>query len=171
MKSDNLQETIAFLKQTWHQFVPGRTFEFEFVDNRLEKLYNGERKLGILTGIFSVLAIFLACLGLIELAAFTVERRTREVGVRKVIGASVSSIVALITGKFIYLVIGGNLIAWPIGYVLLKDWLNQFVYGIDLHIGYFLLSGLAAGAIALLTVALQTIPAARANPAVALRDE
>ena len=120
---------------------------------------------------FSFLAIFVACLGLFGLASFTAEQRTKEIGIRKVLGASVSSIVQLLSREFVKLVGVANLIGWPIAYYAMDRWLQDFAYRIDLGIGMFILGGVLALAIALLTVGYQAVKAATANPVDALRHE
>ena len=110
-------------------------------------------------------------MGLFGLTTFTVERKVKEIGIRKSLGAGAADIVYRLSQESGHVLLLANLVAWPVGFCLLREWLSQFVYRIDLHIGYFLLAGLAAAAVALLTVALQAVPAARANPVDALRHE
>jgi putative ABC transport system permease protein len=124
-----------------------------------------------LFSIFSILAIFISCLGLFGLSMFVAERRTKEIGIRKVLGSSVPGIVVLLSRTFVKWVLVANIIAWPIAWFAMNKWLQSFAYRIDLTIWPFLLSGLAALTIALLTVCWQAIRAARANPVEALRYE
>ena len=167
----NVQETLAFLEQTWKTTCAGHPFEFEFLDARINQLYQAEKRLGDLMAYFSSLAILVACLGLFGLAAFTAERRTKEIGIRKVLGASVSGIVMLLSKDFVTLMLIANVIAWPVAYWAMRDWLTNFAYRIDLGWSVFALSGGLALMIALLTVGYQAWKAARANPVDALRYE
>jgi len=171
VRSDHLPDTIDFLRREWEEFVPDRPFSFYFLNDRLDQLYRAEKQRGQITGVFSALAIFVACLGLLGLASFTVERRTKEIGIRKVLGASVSSIVVLLSREFIILIAVANLIAWPAAYYAMRRWLQDFAYRIELGPGVFVLGGMLALGIALLTVSLQAVKAARANPVDALRYE
>ena len=171
IKNENLPETLAHLEKTWQQFLPDRPFEFYFVDEQLNQLYQEDQKVGQLVGLFAGLAIVVACLGLFGLAAFTAEQRTKEIGVRKVLGASVRSIVLLLSKEFAYLVLIANLIAWPVAYFAVGDWLQNFAYRVDIAWWVFALAGLSALLIAWSTVAYQAIRAALANPIEALRYE
>ena len=171
VRSENLPETLAFLEKTWHTFLPDRPFEYEFVDDHLSQLYQQDQKVGQLVGTFAGLAILVACLGLFGLAAYTAEQRTKEIGVRKVLGASVRGIVVLLSMEFAKLVLVANLIAWPVAYFAVGDWLQNFAYRVDLTWWVFALGGLLALVIALSTVAYQAIKAALANPIEALRYE
>ena len=134
-------------------------------------MYSSERKLGQMLVSFSGLAVFIACLGIFGLAAYTVERRTKEIGIRKVLGASVPRIIFLLSGGFTKWIVIANLISWPVAYYAMHKWLQSFAYRINLGIGIFILSGLAALCIALLTVSFQTVKAAAANPVDSLRYE
>ncbi len=125
----------------------------------------------ILVGGFSALAVFIACLGLLGLISYAAQRRTKEIGIRKVLGASVPGIVAMLSKEFTYLVLAANLIAWPVAYFAMRSWLDDFAYRIDLGPGVFVLGGVLALLIAWLTVSYQAIRAARANPVEALRYE
>jgi len=167
----DVRETIAFLETAWKAFVPNQPFVFTFLDDHLDRLYRAEQKLGRIFFAFAGIAIVVACLGLFGLAAFTAERRTKEIGIRKVMGASVSGIVMLLSKDFVKLVLIANVIAWPIAYWAMRDWLQNFAYRIDLGWSVFVLSGGLALVIALLTVGYQAWKAARANPVDALRYE
>ena len=134
-------------------------------------MYNAEQKFGSIFGYFSSLAIFIACLGLFGLASFTVERKTKEIGIRKVLGANISNIINLLSKKFLFLVLLANITAWPAAYYFMNKWLQSFAYRIHIGISLFLLSGTITLLIALLTVSFQTIKAARANPVDSLRYE
>lgn len=167
----NPQATLEQLQTIWEQFVPQYPFQYQFLDDRLSELYGNEARMMKVFGYFSVFAIFIACLGLFGMASFSAERRKKEIGVRKVLGASESGIVELLSRDFLKPVLLANLIAWPLAYLLMNQWLQAFAYRISIGPGMFFLAGLAAMVIALLTVSGQTIRAARANPADTLRAE
>ena len=169
--SGNIQETLVFLENTWKEFVPEQPLLFAFVDDSLNKLYRAEQKLGEIFFVFAAIAIFIACLGLFGLVAFTAERRTKEIGVRKVLGASTVSVMMLLSKDFIKLVLVANMIGWPIAYWAMRDWLESFYYRIELSLDVFVLSGTLTLLIALLTVSYQAWKAARSNPTDALRYE
>ena len=167
----NLAEAISAVEETWKKLAPNQPFSYTFLDQDYARLYHREQQMSHVFQIFSGLAIVIACLGLFGLAAFTTQQRTKEIGIRKILGASVSGIVCLLSKDFLKLVLIANLIAWPIAYYAMNQWLQSFAYRINLSIGTFILSGLIALLIALLTVSYQAIKAARANPVEALRYE
>jgi putative ABC transport system permease protein len=167
----NISKTISFIESQWKKFVPGKPFEFFFLDEDFNRLYQSEQKTGLIFTTFSVLAILIACLGLFGLTAFTVERRIKEIGIRKVLGASISTIVFLISKEFLKWVLISNLIAWPVAYYFMNNWLENFAYRTNITLWAFIFSGIIALIIALLTVSSQTIKAATANPVRSLRYE
>ena len=167
----NIAETIDVIKRTWERYIPYKPFEYFFFDEDYDHLYRAEQRTEKLFVIFSLLAIFIACLGLFGLASYTTELKTKEIGIRKVLGAPVSTIVARLSSEFTKWVILANLIAWPVAYFFVKDWLQDFAYRIDLTVWPFLLSGLIALLIAVATVSYQSIKAAFANPTESLRNE
>jgi len=169
--ANNLPETIAAIRQTVERFAPGVAFEMSFLDENFSGLYQAEQKMSEIFGYISSLAILIACLGLFGLASFTVERRTKEIGVRKVLGASVAGIAGLLSKDFVKLVLAANLIAWPIAYFAMNKWLQDFAYRVNIGWWVFALAGGIALVIALLTVSTQAIKAALANPVEALRYE
>ena len=171
IRGENLPETLAFMEKTWKQFVPEKPFEFSFLDDSLNQLYQDEMRVGQLVGTFALLAILVACLGLFGLSAFTAEQRTKEIGVRKVLGASVRSIILLLSKEFAGLVLIANLIAWPVAYFAVGDWLQNFAYRVDVAWWVFALAGVTALLIALGTVGYQALRAALSNPIEALRYE
>ena len=171
VRSARTTEVLAHIGKAWTSLAAGLPFEFTFLDDRIDGLYQNDNRAGRIVSVFSVLAIFVSCLGLFGLAAYVTEQRTKEVGVRKILGARLSSILWLHTGPFIKWVVVANLIAWPAGFWLMGRWLRGFALRTSLDAGIFLLSGLAALAIAVLTVSFQVLRAARANPADALRYE
>jgi putative ABC transport system permease protein len=165
----NIQETIANVQGIWDRFHPGYPVSYTFLDDRLNALYRNEARMMEMFGYFSMLAIFIACLGLFGLASFTTEQRTKEIGVRKVLGATVSKIIILLSREFAKWVLVANIIAWPIAYFAMDKWLDNFAYRINIGWTAFLLTGVLTSMIALLTVSYQSVKAALANPADSLR--
>lgn len=163
--------TVNLLRDTWHRFLPGQPFEYSFLDERFNNVYRAEQRIGEIFGSFAVLAIFVGCLGLFGLAAFVAEQRTKEIGIRKVLGASISSIVTLLSKEFVLLVGIANLIAWPAAYFIMKKWLEDFAYKTALSPWIFLAAGMAALLIALITIGFQSIKAALTNPVNSIKYE
>lgn len=163
--------TIAFIEGKWKSLVPYIPFEYRFLDDDYEKLYRTELQLGKVMNLFTSLSIILACLGLFGLTSYIVQQRIKEIGIRKVLGASLLNIVGLLSGNFTKLVLIAVVVAMPIAYVLMDKWLQGFVYRIDMEWWMFVLAGLLAIGIALLTVSFQTIKAALMNPVKSLRSE
>jgi len=164
VKSANMPSTINSLKEVWVKFFPQYPFEYSFLDESIDKMYKSEEQYSKVISTFSVVALFIACLGLLGLASFVTEQRKKEIGIRKVQGASIKSIVQLVSNEFLILVIVSNVIAWPIAYFFMKKWLVSFAYRIDISIWTFIYSGVLALLIALLTVGFQAVKAAVANP-------
>ncbi len=169
--SGNENEIVSFLEQKWKKFVPNRPFRYEFLDEFIDNFYQTERKIGKIFGYFTGLAIFIACLGLFGLASFMAERRTKEIGIRKVLGAKVVSIVLLLSRQFAIWVLIANIISWPLAYLISNKWLQGFAYRINLGWEVFIFSTVLALAIAILTVSYQSIKAALANPIDSLKYE
>ncbi len=165
------QEALASLETVYKRFNPGYPFEYTFVDQAFERTYRSEAVMGTLANIFAVIALFISCLGLFGLTSFMVEQRTKEVGVRKVLGASLAGIVVLLSKDFLKLVLIGFMIATPITWYAMNQWLENFAYRIDVSPVVFLLAGLAAILIALATVSWQSAKAALMNPVDSLRNE
>ncbi len=165
-----IDETLAYLAARWQAHTDS-PLDYYFLDQSLDQLYRAEMKLGTVLQVFSALAIFIACLGLFGLASFAAERRTKEVGIRKALGASARSLVGLLSTQFVRLVLLANLAAWPLSYWVMDRWLQGFYYRIDLELWVFAAGGLAALAIALVTVGGQAIRVALKNPVEALRYE
>jgi len=163
--------TLEFLKQQWVRYRPDYPFDYTFLDDKLANLYGKDQKLGDVFGIFAVLAIIIACLGLFGLVSYSAEVRTKEIGIRKVLGSSVPSIVTLISKEFLLLILLANAIAWPLAYYIMTVWLEAFAYRIHIGIWVFLGSGVLALLIATLTLSYQAIKAALRNPVEALRYE
>jgi putative ABC transport system permease protein len=159
------------LEKTAQKFNPDFPFEFHFLDDDYDQLYWAQQQMDQIIRYFSFLAIFISGIGLFGLASFTAEQRTKEIGVRKILGASVSGIIILLIREFTKWVFLANLIAWPIAYFAMNKWLQNFAYRIDLTVWPFLLAGFLALVIALLIVSWQAVRAATANPVEALRYE
>ncbi len=170
LRGDRLAGTLAAIRGTWEQ-LSELPFRYSFLADELAAQYRAEERLASVFGLFAGLAILIACLGLFGLAAFTAERRTKEIGIRKVLGASVPSIVMLLSKDFLKLVLVAFVIAAPLAYWAMSTWLEDFAYRIDLGVGVFLLAGFLALVIALATVSYQAIRAALADPVEALRSE
>jgi putative ABC transport system permease protein len=163
--------TIAQVEEIWREMAPQSAFEYTFFDEDLAAQYDSEQRLGQIFSLFTGLAILIACLGLFGLAAFTAEQRTKEIGIRKVLGASVVNIAGLLSKDFLMLVLIANLIAWPLAWWAMSKWLEDFAYRIEIGWWVFALAGLSALAIALITVSFQAVKAAVANPVKSLRTE
>jgi putative ABC transport system permease protein len=171
MRGDQITEALGFLKEKWAELFPNWPFEYHFVDQSLEQEYRAEARTERIAGTAALLAISIACLGIFGLTTFTAKQRTKEIGIRKVLGASVPSIMALLSKEFTYLVLAANLIAWPVAWYAMRRWLEGFAYRIELGSGVFVVGGLMALGVAWLTVCWQAIRAALANPVGALRYE
>jgi ABC-type antimicrobial peptide transport system permease subunit len=171
IKGRDISETLQFLKSQWEYNNPQHPFEYGFVDRLLGNLYRSEEKMKTLFNYFTFLAIFISSLGLFGLAFYLTEQRTKEIGIRKVLGASVPRIVMMLSKDFLKWVLVANIIAWPVAYYFMDNWLRNFAYRTEIKIGTFLLSGTLALLIALLTVSYQTFKAAVVNPVDSLRYE
>jgi len=171
LNTADMKNTIAFINNTWNKFSPGYPLDFKFMDDTYGKMYKAEENLGSLIWIFTIMAIFIGCMGLFGLAAFSAEQRIKEIGIRKVLGASVLSITALLSKGFVRLVLISSLIAFPIAWWAMNKWLEDFSYRITISWWVFLVAGIAALLIALITVSFQAIKAAVANPVKNLRAE
>ncbi len=171
IKGTNIPKTIAAIEAVWKRVNPNTPFEYHFLDETIDRQYAAEKKISAMANYFTVLAIAISCLGLFGLAAFAAERRTKEIGVRKVLGATVANIISMLSRDFVKLVLVANLIAWPVAYFAMNKWLQNFSYRVDLGWWVFVLAGGMALFIALLTVSTQAIKAALANPVDSLRYE
>ena len=167
----DVPRTVALLRQAFESVTKSQPWHFSFFDDEFDALYRKERRAGQIFGAFAFLAVFIACLGLLGLAAFAVERRTKEIGIRKVLGASAPDLAVKLSREFVILVLLANVIAWPAAYYAMSKWLQSFVYRISLGLGTFLLAALGALIVAVLTVSTQTFRAASANPVESLRYE
>jgi len=170
-RPEKIPETIEFLKTTWKNFVPEQPFEYFFLDENFDNLYRAEQRTGDLFRTFSILAIIIACLGLFGLASFSAEQRMKEIGIRKVLGASIPGIFVLLSREFTKWVIIANIVAWPVAYFVMRNWLQSFAYRTDISIWVFILSAVTAFAIALVTVSYQALKSAVANPVDSLKYE
>jgi putative ABC transport system permease protein len=171
IESENIPRTLAAIEKVWNEFSGGYPFSYELMDDRYDQMYKSEIRLGKAFNYFAVLAVFLCCLGLFGLASFRVEQGTKEIAIRKVMGASVPELVRMLSWQFIKWVFIANLLAWPVAYYFINAWLQSFVYRIGIGWIFFLTAGVSAAAIAFLTVIARTVKAALANPADSLRYE
>ncbi|HXB10064.1 MAG TPA: ABC transporter permease [Puia sp.] len=167
----DINTTMAHIEKTWKRYLPEVPFESTFLDERFQKLYKAEQQQGSLFTAFAGIAIFIACLGLLGLSAFSISQRIKEIGVRKVLGASTGSIVTLLSTDFLRLVAIAALIAFPIAWYTMHNWLRDFAYRISIEWWVFFVAGILAAAVALITIGFQAIRAALANPVKALRSE
>ncbi len=167
----NVQETLKYIEKTWSNFVTDQPINMTFLEDDLVTHYSSDRSTGLIFSIFSILAIFIAALGLLGLTSFSAEQRTKEVGIRKVMGATITRVMAILSKEIIWLILFATLIAWPIGYFFMKDWLQNFAFRIKLDPLIFIGSTLLAFLIAIVTVSVRTYRAAIVNPAESLRYE
>ncbi|MFA6980051.1 MAG: ABC transporter permease [Ignavibacteriaceae bacterium] len=171
VNSANVSMTIGRLKDVWAKFFPRYPFEYRFLDESIDKMYKAEARYSNVISTFSAIALFIACLGLLGLTSYVTEQRKKEIGIRKVLGASVQSIIKTISSEFVILVVVANVIAWPIAYCFMSAWLQDFAYRIDISIWIFIISGGIALLIAMFTVGYQAVKAALANPVKSLKYE
>lgn len=171
MKSADVAAIVAYAKAQWEDIAPAYPFEYSFLDEDLEALYREDHRFKIMFEAFAAIAVFIACLGLFGLAAFTVVQRQKEIGIRKVLGASIMNILLMLTGDFIRLVLLGVVVATPVAYIVMQQWLAGFAYRIDPDIITFFLVGAFVVAVAMMTVSYQSIKASRADPVRSMRYE
>lgn len=171
LSSTDVPALIKQIESKWKQIAPGQAFSYQFMDDSFDEMYRAEQRIGTIALTFAGLAILIACLGLFGLAAFMAEQRTKEIGVRKVLGASVTSIIGLLSKDFLKLVFIAIIVASPVAWYAMNQWLKDFAYKIDIEWWIFALAGLLAIGIALLTVSFQSIKAAFMNPVKSLRSE
>lgn len=167
----DLPSTLDYIETTWNNYLPGHPFDYAFLDEYFDRMYKSEADTGKLFGYFSLIAILIGCMGLFGLASFTVEQRTKEIGVRKVLGASISNIVSLLSKDFMKWVVLSGVIAYPAVYFLMKNWLSNFAYKTNIQIVTLFLAGFTVVLVAFLTVSFQAVKAAMTNPAKTLRYE
>jgi putative ABC transport system permease protein len=168
---ESYANAISMINKVWKDTYPGELFEYGLIDARIARQYENERMVQNLFMIFSLFAIFVACLGLFGLSVYMAGRRTKEIGIRKVMGASMTKIILLITKRIVSWIILATLIAWPLAWLIMSRWLQKFAYKTNFTWSIFIGSALLALAIALITISFHSIKAARANPIQALRYE
>jgi putative ABC transport system permease protein len=171
IRPTNIEATIAFLKSKVNKIAPGTLFSYGFLDERISGLYKKEDNMSQVLKIFAVLSIMISCLGLFGLAAYAAETRTKEIGIRKVIGAGVGNLVTLMSKDFVVLVLLGNIIAWPLAWYAMHKWLQAFTYRIEIGWGVFAISFVLTLLIAMVTISYHCIKTAVANPVNSLRTE
>lgn len=171
IKAGTEKQTIAQLRQKFEAFTPGMSFDYRFLDEDYQKLYVSEQRVGTLAKYFASLAIIISCLGLFGLAAFTAQRRQKEIGIRKVVGASVSNVAFMLSKEFLKLVMVAIAVAFPVVWWMMNKWLSEFAYRIPVKADIFLITGVAAMLITIVTISFQSIKAAVANPVKSLRAE
>jgi putative ABC transport system permease protein len=165
------QQGIAELEKRWKEFLPARPFEYQFMSERYRRLYEADQKQSQLFAIFSAVAIFIACLGLFGLAAFNTLQRIKEIAIRKVLGATVTNILALLSREIVTLIVVASIIAWPIAWLVMRRWLSTFAYHIDMSVLVYALTAIGTIIVALLTVSVQALRAALVNPSSTLHNE
>ena len=168
---DNVQSLLKDIESKWKSMAPGMPFSYQFLDESFDNMYRAEQRIGKVAISFAVLAVFIACLGLFGLATYMAEQRTKEIGVRKVLGASVANVAVMLSKDFIKLVLVASLIAFPVAWWAMNKWLQDFAYRVDIGWWVFVVAGLSAVLIAVITVSYQAIKAALANPVESLRTE
>jgi putative ABC transport system permease protein len=165
------KEVLAHIEEKWQEFAGNRPFEYFFLENELKRLYKDEENLGLLALVFTLMIIFIAGLGLYGLSSYMADKRTKEIGIRKVMGASSANIVSLLSVEFVKLILMANVIAWPLAWLVIDNWLSQFAYRTSYGIGIFIFSGLAALVIALIITSVKATLASRLNPVDTLKYE
>jgi putative ABC transport system permease protein len=171
LATNNFNSTISDIEQSWKSFNPDRPFTYTFLNNDLAQLYEAEQTSGKIFGVFAIIAILIACVGLFGLAAYIAFQRTKEIGVRKVLGASITNVVLLLSKDFAKLVGISFVIATPVSWLLMKGWLSDFAFRTELSVLTFIIAGLLAFAVAIFTISYQAISAAIVNPVKSLKSE
>lgn len=171
INGEKAKEAVAYIQSVWDKHVPGFPMDYTFLDDHFADLYRSDAQVSEIVGILAILAIVISCLGLFGLSSFAAEKRIKEVGIRKVLGASVPNIVSLLSGSFLKLVLIANIIAWPLAWLTINKWLEDFAYRIEINWWVFIAAGVIALLIALLTISFQAVKAAIANPVKSLRTE
>jgi putative ABC transport system permease protein len=171
LRGDKIETELAGIKTLWNKFSPDYPIEYNFLDESFQKMYKAEDKLKILLSIFTAITIFVACLGLLGLAAYAAERRRKELGIRKVLGATVQGLVVLLSKDFIKLVVLSLVVASPVAWYFMSKWLESFAYRIDIAWWMFAVAAILAVMLALVTVSFQAVKAALSNPVQNLRTE
>jgi putative ABC transport system permease protein len=171
LSRQNIPKALTFLKNVWEEMRPNYPFSYYFIDENFDQQYKAEADLQRIFSYFAFLSIFIGCLGLFGLAAYSAECRTKEIGIRKVLGASAGGVVVLLSKEFTKWVLLANIFAWPAAYIILSQWLQNFAYRSGLHFETFLLAGLLSWLTAFLTVSYQAVRASLADPVSALKYE
>ena len=171
IKPEKISETLALLNSKWHQIVPDHPFEYFFLDEKFDQLYQSDERWSSIVEYTSILAVLIACFGLFGFSALVMTKRTKEIGIRKAVGASVNNMILMLTNEFTKWIIWANIIAWPCAYLVMERWLQNFAYKIDISLWLFMFAGLIALFIAWFTISTHAIKAALANPVEALRYE
>ncbi len=171
ISGNNIKGALAHIEKTWKTFLPETPYEYTFLDSRFEKLYQSEQRQGTIFTVFSGIAIFIACLGLLGLSAFAISQRVKEIGIRKVLGANPGNIVGLLSKDFLKLVLIAAIIAFPVAWISMSKWLEDFAYRVDIAWWIFIASAICAALVAFVTISVQALKAANANPVKSLRTE
>ncbi|HVV55567.1 MAG TPA: FtsX-like permease family protein, partial [Mucilaginibacter sp.] len=171
IKPGDYTKAISEIQQAWKDFLPDDPFEYTFLDAQYDSLYKSDQTIGKVFGVFTCLAITVACLGLLGLAMYTAERRTKEIGIRKVLGASVQNVVVMLSGDFAKLVIIAAVIAFPVAYYAMSKWLQGFAYPAKMSWWIYALAAFVTMVVALATVSFQSVKAALSSPVKSLRSE
>ncbi|RPI72746.1 MAG: FtsX-like permease family protein [Ignavibacteriales bacterium] len=171
VNTSNIASTLKEIESSWQKIIPTYPFEYKFLDQTFAKLYDAEQKQLKIFSFFATLAILIACLGLFGLTAFTAEQKTKEIGIRKVLGATVSGILLLFSKDFLKLIIIANLVAIPLIYYLMNKWLQDFAYRTEIDPGTLIISAVSVLIISLFTIGVQAFKAATSNPVKSLRYE
>jgi putative ABC transport system permease protein len=171
IKAGDKEGMLRFLRETWGRAFPGDQFEYEFLDARIERMYEGERSARNIFAVFSFLSVLISCLGLLGLASFTAEQKTKEIGIRKALGATTGHIVLLLSKEFIKGIILANVLAWPLAWYLMNRWLENFAFKMGIGWKVFVLTGFLTMSFGIITFIFQTVKAASANPSDSLRYE
>ena len=171
VNTNNLSSTIAHVESKWNEAFPGNPFQYFFLDDYFDRQYANEQKFGDLFMSFAILSIIIGCLGLFGLSAFTTQQRTKEVGIRKVLGSSIPQIFMLLSKEYVWLIVISVVIASPLVYWIMDDWISNFAYQTNIGFAVFLIAGLAVLAVAVITISYQSLKAARTNPIESLRYE
>ena len=167
----NIQSTVEYIEKVWKKYLPETPFQYSFFDDKFNQMYASESEQGKIFTVFSFIAIFIACLGLFGLSAFAISQRIKEIGIRKVLGASVPQIVAMMSKDFLRLVAIAAIIAFPVAWWAMHNWLQDFAYRISMAWWIFLVAGVVAALIALITISFQAVKAGLSNPVKSLRSE
>jgi putative ABC transport system permease protein len=171
LSTHDITRTVDQIRSKWGEITQEQPLNFFFVDDEFDEMYRAEERMGKLAFYFSILAIFIGCLGLFGMSSYAAEQRTKEIGIRKVLGASVPGILRLLSREVLVLIVVSFIIAWPIAFYALNRWLQNFAYRISLDFYIFIFAGLIAFTIAILTISFQSVRAALANPVKSLKYE